>query len=57
MNKRICLVDAKHEGDRVKLVWSDETEFYVTKDDYERATGPIICGDKKDIYRDFAIKD
>ena len=48
-NNRIYLSDWSIDGDRVKLVYSDE--------DIDRAFGAIVSTEKHEIVRDFAIKD
>ena len=45
----------KIEGDRVQLTYADNTGFYVSKKDFDRAFGCIISGEKEVIQRDFAI--
>ena len=45
------------DGDRVKLVYSDEDIVYVKKVDFDRAFGAIVSAEKHEIVRDFAIKD
>lgn len=56
-NNRIYLADWNYDGDRVKLVYSDEEVVYVTKVDFDRAFGTIINAEKHEVIRDFAIKD
>ncbi|MEE0945554.1 MAG: hypothetical protein U0M42_01845 [Acutalibacteraceae bacterium] len=56
-NNRIYLTDWSIDGDRVKLVYSDEDIVYVSKVDFDRAFGAIISAEKHEIVRDFAIKD
>ena len=43
------------EGDKVRLVYEDNTELYVTKEDFDRAFGCIISASKDEVIRDFAI--
>ena len=54
MNK-IHLKSWKIEGDRVRLTYDDNTEFFVKKTDFDRAFGCIINGEKNSIKHDFAI--
>ena len=56
-NNRIYLADWSIDGDRVKLVYSDEDIIYVKKVDFDRAFGAIVNAEKHEIVRDFAIKD
>jgi hypothetical protein len=56
MGKEIYLKDTKVMGDKVKLIYQDDSELFVSKKDYDRALGPIISSPKDDIERDFAIK-
>ena len=56
-NNRIYLSDWSIDGDRVKLVYSDEDVVYVKKIDFDRAFGAIVSSEKHEIVRDFAIKD
>lgn len=53
--KRIFLDDWQDEGERVKLIYKDGDCFYVSKDDFNRAFGCIVSGEKEDIARDFAL--
>lgn len=41
-NNRIYLADWSIDGDRVKLVYSDEDIIYVKKVDFDRAFGAIV---------------
>ena len=45
--KAIHLKSWKIEGDRVRLTYEDDTEFYVKKTDFDRAFGCIISGEKE----------
>lgn len=56
-NNRIYLADWSIDGDRVKLVYSDEDIIYVKKVDFDRAFGAIVNAEKHEIVRDFSIKD
>lgn len=56
-NNRIYLTDWSIDGDRVKLVYSDEDIVYVKMVDFDRAFGAIVSAEKNEIVRDFAIKD
>ena len=56
-NNSIYLADWSIDGDRVKLVYSDEDIVYVKKVDFDRACGAIVNAEKHEIVRDFAIKD
>ncbi|MDO5123086.1 MAG: hypothetical protein Q4D44_00285 [Eubacteriales bacterium] len=56
-NNRIYLADWNYDGDRVRLVYSDEEVVFVTKVDFDRAFGAIINAEKHEVIRDFAIKD
>lgn len=56
-NNRIYLSDWSIDGDRVKLVYSDEDVVYVKNIDFDRAFGAIVSTEKHEIVRDFAIKD
>ena len=51
------MTDWSLDGDRVKLVYSDEDIVYVSKVDFDRAFGAIVSAEKHEIVRDFAIKD
>lgn len=42
-------------GDRVLLFWSDGSEFYISKADFNRLFGPIVSGFKEQIEKEFAI--
>lgn len=42
-------------GDRVLLCWSDGSEFYVSKPDFNRLFGPIVSGDKDQIKKEFGL--
>lgn len=55
MSNEIYLKDAEIMGDKVKLIYQDDSELFVSKKDYDRAFGPIISSPKADIERDFAI--
>ena len=52
-NKRINLKEWKHDGDRVKLLYSDGDTVYVAKADFDRAFGPIVSAEKHEVIRDF----
>ncbi len=54
--KDIILKKWEIENDRVRLSYSDGTEFYVKKKDFNRAFGTILNNSKEDIKRDFEIK-
>lgn len=54
-NKVLHLKSWKIEGDRVRLTYEDDTEFYVKKTDFDRAFGCIISGEKEPIKNDFSI--
>lgn len=56
-NNRIYLADWDYDGDRVKLLYSDDDIIYVTRTDFDRAFGAIVSAEKHEIVRDFAIKD
>ena len=45
-NNRIYLADWSIDGDRVKLVYSDEDIIYVKKVDFDRAFGAIFNAEK-----------
>jgi len=45
------------EGDKVRLVYEDSTELYVTKEDFDRAFGCIISLSKEEVIRDFAVNN
>ena len=45
-NNRIYLTDWSIDGDRVKLVYSDEDIVYVKKIDFDLAFGAIVSADK-----------
>ena len=53
--KAIHLKSWKIEGDRVRLTYEDDTEFYVKKTDFDRAFGCITSGEKEPIKNDFSI--
>ena len=53
--REIHLRSWKIEGDKVRLIYADNTGFYVSKKDFDRAFGCIISGEKEAIRRDFAI--
>lgn len=55
-NNRIYLADWNYDGDRVRLVYSDEDVVFVSKVDFDRAFGAIINAEKHEVIRDFAIK-
>ena len=44
------------EGDRVHLIYEDDTDFYVKMSDFNRAFGCIVSGEKNAIKNDFSIK-
>ena len=56
-NNRIYLTDWSIDGDRVKLVYSDEDIVYVSKVDFDRAFGAFVSSEKHEIVSDFANKD
>ena len=56
-NKRIYLADWDYDGERVKLLYSDDDVIYVKRVDFDRAFGAIVSAEKHEIVRDFAIKD
>ena len=56
MQKGIHLREWAVTGDRVRLLYEDETEVFVRKSDFDRAFGCIVSGKKEDIFRDFAIR-
>ena len=51
----IHLKSWKIEGDKVRLTYDDDTEFFVKKADFDRAFGCIISEEKEPIKLDFAI--
>ena len=53
--KNIHLKKWKIKGDKVKLIYEDRTEIFVSKIDFDRAFGCICSAPKADIVRDFAI--
>lgn len=55
MSNKIHLKDTEVMGKRVKLIYQDDSELFVSKTDYDRAFGCIISAPKADIERDFAI--
>lgn len=55
-DSRIYLTDWNCDGNRVKLVYSDEDVVYVTKTDFDRAFGAIVNAEKHEVIRDFAIE-
>ena len=56
MEKRIDLKDWKPMGDLVKLIYTDNDEFYIKKEDFNRAFGPIVSGNKADIKKEYKVK-
>lgn len=56
-NNKIYLADWDYDGDRVKLLYQDDSILYVKRTDFDRAFGAIVSAEKKDIIRDFAIKE
>ena len=53
--KDVSLRKWNNEGGRVQLVYEDDTEVYVSKEDFDRAFGCIVSAPKNDVIRDFAI--
>ena len=56
MSERIQLSEWKHEHGRIKLIYRDGDFFYVNKEDFDRAFGCIVSGEKEEIKRDFEQK-
>ena len=46
MSNEIYLKDAEIMGDKVKMIYQDDSELFVSKTDYDRAFGPIISSPK-----------
>lgn len=57
MNERITVKEWQIEGEKVKLTFSDGTNTYVKKADFDRYFGAIVSADKDDVVRDFAIEE
>ena len=55
MKNRIFLLKWSIEGDKAKLDYEDGSSVYVSKVDFDRAFGCIICLAKAEVQRDFAI--
>ena len=53
--KTVHLKNWSEAGNKIRLSYEDGTEFYVSRNDFNRAFGCIISGAKDDIKRDFAI--
>lgn len=54
--KKVHLKNWKDKGNRVKLIYPHFDSFYVSKEDFNRAFGCIVSGEKTEIKRDFAVK-
>lgn len=55
MTKQIHLKDWKDKGDKVKLIYPKRRSFYVSKEDFNRAFGCIVSGERSEIKRDFKL--
>ena len=55
MENNIYLKDWEIEGEVVKLIYDDNTEFFVSKNDFDRAFQCMVSCHKSDIKRDFEI--
>ena len=52
-NKEKCALSI---GNFVKLTYSDNETFNVKKEDFDRAFGPIVSGNKADIKKEYEVK-
>lgn len=57
MNNNIYLKKWNYAGDRVRLIYDDNSVLYVTKKDFDRAFGCIIALTKEEAEENFAIKE
>lgn len=55
MKKEIHLRDWKPEGNRIRLIYQDESELFVRREDFNRAFGCIVSAEKDAVLRDFAV--
>ena len=55
MADKVYLKEWTKEGDRVRLLYRDGMVAYVNADDFNRAFGCIVSGEKENIVRDFAV--
>ena len=53
--KRVHLKKWKIKDNKVKLSYGFLSYFYVSKEDFDRAFGCIVSGEKDEIKRDFAL--
>ena len=57
MNNKVYLKKWNYDGDRVRLIYDDDSVLYVTKKDFDRAFGCIIALTKEEAEENFAIKE
>lgn len=54
MSNKIYVSDWNYAGARVRLIFRDGSEYYISKVDFDRAMGAIFGASKDEIKRDFA---
>ncbi len=55
MTNPVRLKSWEIRGNQAELTYEDGDTVYVNKDDFNRAFGPIVSGDKSAIIRDFGV--
>ena len=55
MADKVYLKEWTKEGDRVRLLYRDGMVAYVNADDFNRAFGCIVSGEKENIFIDFVV--
>lgn len=53
--RTVYLKHWSYVGDRVSLEYSDGSEVFVSKSEFDRAFGAIVNASKDEVVRDFAI--
>ena len=54
MDKKIYVSDWNYAGNRVRLIFRDGSEFYISKSQFESSTNSIFSDTKDDIKRKFS---
>ena len=54
MDKKIYVSDWNYAGNRVRLIFRDGSEFYISKEQFENSTNSIFGATKDDIKRNFS---
>lgn len=55
MANKVHLAEWKDEGEKIKLIYKDGDSFYISREDFNRAFGCIVSGEKEEIRRDFSL--